>query len=409
MIPENSYTSPPWGRNTKLVVAVCTLILIAVVVRSFSGLIQQIVGAAIIAYLLNPVITLLDRRTPLKRSQAILVVYLLLLTGIVAGLVALGVAAYGQVNNLILAFPDIVIGVTAFIERLAAQQWALGPLELSFGQIDWSNVGEQIVNLVQPILSQGGNVLGQVAGGTVTVVVQFLFIFVVSIYLANDFPILGDVVARVAQTPGYRQDAERLIAHFGRIWRAYLRGQIILGLVIGFVVWLCLTIIGVRDALALGLLSGLLEFLPVIGPFIGTLTAIIVALFQPDNWLGLTSGQFALLVLVVMLLIQQLENSILVPRIVGDALDLHALTVMIGVIMGTSVAGILGAVLAAPVVATLKLVGLYAWRKMFDLPPFPDPLPESPPDNRRFSRQVQVWFRRLRQRLSPPVDHPPEA
>jgi predicted PurR-regulated permease PerM len=78
-----------------------------------------------------------------------------------------------------------------------------------------------------------------------------------------------------------------------------------------------------------------------------------------------------------MFLIQQIENTVLVPRIVGDALDLHALVVLIGVLMGTSLAGLLGAVLAAPVIATLKLFGTYIWRKMLDLPPFAD----DPPDD----------------------------
>ena len=76
-----------------------------------------------------------------------------------------------------------------------------------------------------------------------------------------------------------------------------------------------------------------------------------------------------------MFVIQQIENTILVPRIVGDALDLHALVVLIGVLMGTSLMGLLGAVLAAPVIATLKLFGTYAWRKMLDLPPFEEESP----------------------------------
>ncbi|MEJ2748012.1 MAG: AI-2E family transporter [Anaerolineae bacterium] len=80
-----------------------------------------------------------------------------------------------------------------------------------------------------------------------------------------------------------------------------------------------------------------------------------------------------------MFLVQQLENSILVPRIMGQALDLHALVVIVGVYMGGSLAGILGAVLAAPVIASLKLLGTYAWRKMFDQYPFPQPEKIPPP------------------------------
>jgi predicted PurR-regulated permease PerM len=135
----------------------------------------------------------------------------------------------------------------------------------------------------------------------------------------------------------------------------------------------------VQNALALGLLSGLLEFIPVLGPIIGAGAAVIVAFFQPTNYLGLAGWQYALVVLGLMIIIQQLENNVLVPRIVGEALDLHPLIVMLGVFMGGALAGILGAILAAPVVATIKLLSIYAWRKMFDLPPFPEPEPEEPP------------------------------
>ena len=81
-----------------------------------------------------------------------------------------------------------------------------------------------------------------------------------------------------------------------------------------------------------------------------------------------------------MIVIQQVENNFLVPRIVGGALDLHPIFVIVGVFMGATLAGILGAILAAPIVASLKVLGNYTWRKLFDLPPFPeiDP-PEEPP------------------------------
>ena len=82
-----------------------------------------------------------------------------------------------------------------------------------------------------------------------------------------------------------------------------------------------------------------------------------------------------------MVLVQQIENNFLVPRIVGDALDLNPLVVFVGALAGASFAGVLGTVLAAPVIATLKLLGVYAWRKMFDLDPFPEPenTPEDEP------------------------------
>jgi hypothetical protein len=104
----------------------------------------------------------------------------------------------------------------------------------------------------------------------------------------------------------------------------------------------------------------------------------------------LTGFQFALVVLGVMMLVQQVENNILVPRIVGETLDLNPLLVFIGAIMGSSLGGILGAILAAPILATLKLLGSYIWRKFFDLPPFPKPEPEL---SEKMSWAEKAWER----------------
>jgi len=98
-------------------------------------------------------------------------------------------------------------------------------------------------------------------------------------------------------------------------------------------------------------------------------------------------------VIGAMFLIQQLENNLLVPRIVGGALDLHPLIVIIGVFIGASLAGLVGAVLAAPLLATVKLLGTYAWRKLFDLPPFPEPM-EQDDNGHGWSNRVTRWWRR---------------
>ena len=125
----------------------------------------------------------------------------------------------------------------------------------------------------------------------------------------------------MAQQPGYRQDAERLITDFVQIWNSYLRGQVILCLIMGIVVSIVLAILGVNNALALGLLWGAFGICPIIGPIIGADAAVLVAFFQETNRLGMTPFHFALLILGIMTLLQQLEHNLLVPRVVGEALD----------------------------------------------------------------------------------------
>ena len=167
-----------------------------------------------------------------------------------------------------------------------------------------------------------------------------------------------------------------------------MRGQALRAIVIFVVVSVVLGALGVDNALGLGLLSGAMEFLPVIGPLAGAGAAILVAFFQSSPGLGLTPLQFAIAVAVAMIVIQQIENTLLVPRIVGRALNLHPLLVMVSVIMGASIAGLLGAILAAPIVASIRILGEYAWHKMLDLPPFPDDQDE-PPANSEATEIVQ--------------------
>lgn len=367
--------SPPWSRSTKVIVTVTALLLLVLVAYRFESVLYQFIIAAILAYLLNPFIIMLDQRTSLKRVHAILVVYLGLAVVVIGGVVIIGMAAYQQSQRLIQDVPGLITGTTAVIRNTITnlKPIAIAGFEFDPRTLDWGVIQNQLLGLVEPTLGRSGQIVGSVATATVRLLGNIFFIFVISIYFAADLPRLGTHVGDIATAPGYRQDAERIMREFGRTWNAYLRGQVALALVIFFVVWIGLSILGVQNALALGLLAGLLEFIPVIGPIISTVAATTVAFFQPGTIFDLASWQYALVVLGFMILVQQLENNILVPRIVGEALDLNPIVVMIAVLMGGSIAGILGMILAAPVMASLKLVGGYAWRKLFDLPPFPNP------------------------------------
>lgn len=376
--PNGSY-SPLWSNTTKVIVVVTALIFLFLLIGRFQSLIGMLVIAAILGYLLDPLISFIDQRTTLKRGIIIGAVYITLAVALLAGFFALGLASYQQIANLTGALPGLIEDMgelfSSFVTR--TEPLSLGPITINPTVIPWERITDQLLGMLDPILSRSTAIVGRFATSTVRTVFNVVFVFMLSVYLATDLPNMGNHIKSLARLPGYSQDAERLMPELSRVWRAYLRGQIILGLVIFIVVWLGLTILGVQNSLALGLLAGLLEFVPTIGPVVSAAVAILVALFQPTNYLGLDPWQYALLVLGLMIVIQQVENNLLVPRIVGGALDLHPVLVIVGVFMGASLAGILGAILAAPLVASLKVLGLYAWRKLFDLPPF---LEESPPE-----------------------------
>lgn len=384
---EPDYQSPKWSANTKIIVAVSTLVLVIALIFRFTSIIRLMTIAAILAYLINPIVIFIKDRTHLNRATAIAMVYLTLVVLIVGGSILLGVSVYDQVGGFINQVPSLVADFVDLLRELSqrTEPIRLGSFAFAPASVEWDAVVNQLMGYVEPTVSRSGSLLTSFATTTINVVGQLFFIFIISIYLTAEIPNLGGYVARLTQRPGYQRDAERLMMYSSLIWSSYLRGQVILGLIIGFVTGISLAILGVQYSLALGVMAGLLEFIPNVGPIVTAVVAIIVALFQPENYWGLTSVQLALVTLGVMIVIQQLENNLLVPRIVGNALNLHPLMVLLGVLMGASLAGILGAVLAAPLLASIKLIGNYVWRKMFDLPPFteeiPPPLPlvEQPP------------------------------
>ena len=377
LTPSNS--SPPWNRTTKVIVVVFGLLLLLWLIARFRTLIGMLVIAAILGYLLEPVINFIDQRTTLRRGLIIALVYITLAAIVLGGFFALGVASYQQIGSLIELLPGLIEDVGDTVSQLVNRTEPLqfGPITIDPILVPWDRITDQLLGLLDPVFSQSTSFVSRFATSTARTVFNVIFIFIISVYIAIDLPNFGDYVKSVAQQPGYREDAEQLLPELSRIWRAYLRGQIILGLVIFVVVWLGLTILGVENSLALGLLAGLLEFVPTVGPIVSTIVAVLVAVFQPSNYWGLEAWQYALVVLGLMIIIQQVENNFLVPRIVGGALDLHPILVIVGVFMGASLAGVLGAILAAPIVASLKLLTQYAWRKLFDLQPFPE---EEPPE-----------------------------
>ncbi len=400
VLPRVEHTSPPWSNVIKGVVAAATVVLAAIVVWRFRALISPLIFAAILAYLLNPLVAFAMHRFKVQRGTAVLIVYLSFIVATLGLLGLVGFVAFSQADRLAVVLPSAANEAYAwFTGNVASMSVGFGGMQFApFAGVDDHSIANALSQLLGGFnYMQGGTVAANLLGGTISVLSTLFVVMFVAIYLSRDTPAFGHSVEAVAEIPGYQHDVARLSREFFRIWDAYLRGQVLLALSMFVLVTIALTLLGVNYSLALGGLAGLLEFLPVVGPVVSTLAAVAVAVFQGDNWLGLSPLWYALLVVAVMFTLQQIEGAVLVPRFVGGALDLHPVIIIVVVLMGTSLAGILGAVLAAPVAASVKLLGGYGWRKMFDLAPFPD---EEPPDGPPQPGVVETISTMLRKQLS---------
>jgi predicted PurR-regulated permease PerM len=163
--------------------------------------------------------------------------------------------------------------------------------------------------------------------------------------------------------PRYRTDALNLIRVVDDILSAYIRGQLLLCVFIGFMATMGLSLLGVRFPAALGLMAGVFEILPFIGPIMGAVPAVIVATIQ-EPLLGLWT-------LLLFIGIQQLENLLLVPRISGKAVQLHPAIIMVVLVLGNQIAGFWGLVLAVPLTAIVRDVFKYLYLRFQDEPVSP--------------------------------------
>ncbi len=368
----NEAPSPRWSGTTKLVVTLTAVALVAWVLWRFQFLIAPLVAAIMIAYLLNPLITFLSMRLKWSRTLVAALLYLILVMILISLATGLGLYVINQITGLNLNVQQIIADLPSRIDALTHSQFVILGYPIDLSRLDFTTLYNQVASAIQPALSQAGTIAGQAASNIAESIGWMVIVMLVSFYFVKDFSGFSGAIDRYASDPGYQHDASRLVSEFGNVWNAFLRGQATLAITIWLVDWIGLTILNVRYAFGIGLLAGLLEFVPTIGPLTAGAIGVGVALFQAGNWFGLSPLPYAVIVALFFFLVQQIENYVLVPRIIGQHLNLHPVLILIGAIMGASLGGILGLLLAAPMMATLKLFGRYAWRKMFDLPPFPE-------------------------------------
>ncbi len=202
--------------------------------------------------------------------------------------------------------------------------------------------------------------------------IWLLFILVTSFYLVKDSAVITRWLDE-ATPASIRTDTRQLRQKIAASWNAFLRGQLILMLVMGLAVGTTMALIGLPNAWLIAILFGILEVIPNFGPVIASVPAVLLAYFQGSTVLGISNEWFAALVIVINFALQQLENNYLVPRVMGQSLNLHPVVVLIAAIIGAHLAGILGIFLAAPVVATLRILAEYTYHRLLDTPPFPEP------------------------------------
>jgi predicted PurR-regulated permease PerM len=260
-----------------------------------------------------------------------------------------------------------------------------------------------LVGAARSVLGQTGEVLGTVAGTALSSLAWTAFVLLMSFFILAESGGLPGGILRVDAFE-YTGDFDRMKKELANIWNAFLRGQLILVGTAIVVYTLVLSILGVRYALGLALLTGAARFLPYVGPAIAWTIMALVAFFQASKPFGLSGQAFTLIVLVTAWVIDSIFDNLVSPRIMADALKVHPAAVLVAAIIALDLLGVLGVVIAAPMLATLQLLGRYVTRKLFDLDPWgglvDTPLPEPLREQiKSWAQNLQTIWEKLREKI----------
>jgi len=392
--------------------AVIAVVLVAVFVLYLGrSLFTPLVLALLLALVLTPVIEFFHRVVKIPHGLAVAITYLLFVA-VVFVVPILFVPALVR-SATALDVPAIVSGIT---------DWAVATLEslrtvnLFGSELDLS---QSIDPLLDGLRQEGtGDFdfdLGALFGGawaiTSTVFTSVLGLFstallslVMSIYLAGtvDRRARHGMYALVPEP--YSEEIRILGARIARVWTGYLSGQLLVAVIVGILTGLIMWALGMPGALIIGVIGGFLNIIPTFGPIFASVVAAAVALVQGSTRFNVSNLVFALIVVGAYAVIQQLESNLITPRVLGGAVDVSPLAILIGILVGFAAAGVLGAIVAVPVVATGREVLQYVLAKLRDEDPFPDGPP--PPRTSLADRA-----RRLRRRFNngEPADVEPDG
>jgi predicted PurR-regulated permease PerM len=351
-----------WSLPFRYIVGIGSLLLFIAFLIYARHAVTNLAIAAFVAYLINPAVTYLMTRTRMERMAAVNLVYfaaVILLIGLPAMLLPI--------------FADEVQIVIEDLLNLAdqVQQRLSSPIRLAGFVFHLEELGRGLFEVQNAVLSPLPEQMFQLLETTSVGVLWFLVILVsVHLFLAQ-WPKMRDWLINLAPPP-YRPEIEELYTRIKRVWMAYLRGQIVLMVIVGAVFTVAWLILGIPGALVLGLVAGLFTLVPDVGPFLAMVLAAGVALLEGSTWIPLSNFWVAGIVIIVYLVLINLKNFFLRPYIMGRSVHMNEALVFIAIIIATILQGILGALLVVPVLATVVVIGGYIQRRVVGLPPFED-------------------------------------
>jgi predicted PurR-regulated permease PerM len=359
--PASAARTATRGQRLALVFGMLTALLLALWL--FSPILTPFVLAGCIAYFLDPPTTKLAQWGVRRPLGAFLMILMLGAICLLAMLL-LYPLLIAQIGILIQRLPAYVTGITTLVRQaLEAAQEAFGP------EVVDAQLRDLAVRQAGAMVTFLGTAVGRLIGGGVALFNVFTLVVVtpiVAFYLLRDWT---RIMARMDSWLPRRSAhvLRQLSRDTDRVLSAWLRGQLLCCLILGLFYAIGLQVVGLELGLIVGLMAGVLSFIPYVGSITGFVVAVLLAAAQFGTWHGVG------LVVAVFVLGQIVEGYVIYPRLLGDRVELHAVWVIFALFAGGVAFGFLGVLLAVPMAAAMGVIARYWLRRYLESPLYLDP------------------------------------
>ena len=351
-----------WSLPFRYVVGIGSLVLFVAFLIYARDAVTNLAVAGFVAYLINPAVVYLTTRTRMTRVAAVNLVYFSAVI-LLIGLPATVLPVFADEAQIIIRD---VLDLSNQLRQTLSSPIRMGGLV--FHLEGW---GQDLFQAQNAILSPLPEQMLRLLETTSVGLLWFLVILVSVHLFLSHWPSMRDWLINLAPPP-YRPEVQELYDRIKRVWLAYLRGQIVLMLIVGVVFTIAWLILGIPGALVLGAIAGLFTLVPDVGPFLAVVLTAGVALLEGSTWIPLSNLWVTSIVIAVYLLLINLKNFFLRPYIMGRIVHMNEGLIFIAIIIATILKGILGALLVVPLLASVIVIGGYLQRRVLGLPPFED-------------------------------------
>ncbi len=331
------------ARNIRIIVAVVILVaLAALLFTRLRGLVFTLLASAMAAYLINKPLKKIEKK--IRRPWALLIMF---------GLMALAVFLF-----VYFAIPAFVRQAVDFITFMPQVMQKISDLMDSAG----TNAGEPMAGILSDTFAGFSKRVADWLGGATINLAQVsysslgwaLLLPLFSFYFLKDQEYFIDQIGYLVPIR-YKNDLHTLYCSIDKSLGLFMRGQLLVALSVSLMTSAGLLLVGVPNALLLGLICGICNMIPFVGPFIGAVPVALVAISL--GW------KMMLIAVLVVLLVQQLDNTLITPKIIGDSLRIHPAYVIVAIIAGSGLFGLVGLLLAMPALIVTKEVIVFTFRK----------------------------------------------